>query len=305
MGLLTVFGVILFYVVFIIYSDLNKIIYVLSTIDLIYIPIILCIHVIAIIVRGFRQKILLDRIQVKIGTKDNILIQFSGLSMVLTPGGSGEMIKSYFLKKKYGFELKKTLSLFFIERFHDLLSITIILAVISVIISDLEVRIIVIIMTILLISFIMLIKNKKILLKVLRKIPKKGALRIINELPESVNVLEKQLERKTICLAGMIGVLSWVLDAIAVFFGFLAFGLDYSFIESTSIIYTSTIIGVASFIPGGLGVTETSMSALLVKSGLIMPIATSLVIFTRLTSIWFYTIIGFIITRIFIFRNEL
>jgi len=303
-GLLTIFGVVLFYVIFIIFSDFDKISKTLLSINLIYIPLILLIHVFAIIVRGLRQKILLDRIQVNIKTKDNILIQFAGLSMILTPGGSGEIVKSYFLKKKFGFEFKKTASLFIIEKFHDLLAIVVILGIMAIIISNLEVRVIVIIMMILLIAFTILIKNKIILLKILEKIPKKGFLKFFQDLPEQVDLLEKQIEKRTIFQAGSLGVLSWMLDAVAIFLGFIAFDLDYSFFESVSIVYASTIIGVISFIPGGIGVTETSMSALLVKSGLTLPVATSLVIFTRLTSIWFYTFIGFIVTKAFVFKND-
>jgi len=50
-------------------------------------------------------------------------------------------------------------------------------------------------------------------------------------------------------------------------------------------------------LPGGIGVTEEVFDYLLVNQGLDLSIASALVIFTRLTTLWSATIIGFIFTR--------
>lgn len=61
---------------------------------------------------------------VSLSIKNSILLYFVGSSMTLTPGGAGSIIKSYFLKKKYGIKISNTFSLIILERFHDLLAIT-------------------------------------------------------------------------------------------------------------------------------------------------------------------------------------
>ena len=42
--------------------------------------------------------------------------------MEVTPAGSGKLIKSYYLKKKFGYGISKSFPVFIIERFYDLLA---------------------------------------------------------------------------------------------------------------------------------------------------------------------------------------
>ena len=47
--------------------------------------------------------------------------------MIVTPGGSGQIIKSHFLKEKFNEPIQKSLPLVFVERFLDLITISIII----------------------------------------------------------------------------------------------------------------------------------------------------------------------------------
>ena len=46
-------------------------------------------------IQSLRQQILLKKIGVRIPLKENYLLYLAGLSMIVTPGGLGETIKSY------------------------------------------------------------------------------------------------------------------------------------------------------------------------------------------------------------------
>jgi len=61
---------------------------------------ILLFSFLGIIVLGFRQNILLKTVGIQISVKENILLYLAGLSMIITPVGAGQAIKSYYLKKK-------------------------------------------------------------------------------------------------------------------------------------------------------------------------------------------------------------
>lgn len=95
----------------------------------------------------------------------------------------------------------------------------------------------------------------------------------------------------------LISTAGWSLDSLAVYIGFLALGVDLGYILTSQIYLTSLGYGVLSLIPGGIGVTEGVADYLLVQQGLTISVASSLVIFTRLATIWFATSVGLIFTR--------
>ena len=55
-------------------------------------------------------------------------------------------------------------------------------------------------------------------------------------------------------------------------------------------------MGIFSFIPGGIGVTEGSFVILMIEQNFEFVLATSLILFLRLVTIWSVTLIGFIAT---------
>ena len=89
---LLLFGFLIFYVVFIAYSDFQEFSINISQFEFSYLPIILAFIFLGIIIRGTRQQLLYKQIEVFISFKTGILLYISGLSMIVTPGGSGELI---------------------------------------------------------------------------------------------------------------------------------------------------------------------------------------------------------------------
>jgi hypothetical protein len=69
-------------------------------------------------IKGIRQLFFLRKIGIKINLRQNTLIYFAGLSMLFTPGGIGQMIKSRFLLN-YSEPISKTIPVIIIERYHD------------------------------------------------------------------------------------------------------------------------------------------------------------------------------------------
>ena len=94
-----------------------------------------------------------------------------------------------------------------------------------------------------------------------------------------------------------IDILSWFVAAIAFYFSFLAFDVEISFFDASYISFLPLVLGAVSFLPGGFGVTEVSMLNLLTNFGLSFSLSSALILFTRITSIWFFTIIGLIATK--------
>ena len=59
--------------------------------------------------------------------------------------------------------------------------------------------------------------------------------------------------------------------------------------------YTSSIIlGVASFVPGGIGVSESTLISLLSIQGLSLSTAITLTLFIRIFTLWYAVFVGFV-----------
>lgn len=293
-----ILGCLLFYITLILVSDASKISENFSKIRIELVVLVLLIQFVSHIVRSFRQYDFLNELNIKISIKQNFLIYLAGNSLVATPGGVGTFVKMYYLKQKFNTSNLKTFPIVFLERYHDLLAAsTIIFITILISFSWLSVTI-VIISSFLLISVFFLIKNLNVFSSIHRRISKIKVIGKILTMEDPKVISFDQLTKPTVFVKGWsFSILGWSLDALAVYVGFLAFGIDLGFFVTTQIYFTSLGYGILSLLPGGIGITEGMTGYLLIKHGLEISVASSLVIFTRLSTIWFVTVLGMIFTR--------
>ncbi len=299
--ILAVMGI---YIGIILYSDLEEFYKNFLEIHYEYLPVILLLVFFSLVAKSFRQLILLRKIGIDISVKANFTIFFSGLSMQATPGGLGTMIKSQFIKKNYGHSLLKTMPVVLVERFHDLLSMITIIAILSFFYQLIEIQLILAILIPILIFSYLAVRREKILVFFVNRLLKiKFLSKSIQNLFESKETLQALSTKKILLSCWGISLFGLTLEAISIYFSFLAFNLDFGIIETTLITFASFVIGAASFIPGGIGLTEASLIGLLVLSKVELATASSLAIFIRLTTIWYATSMGFIATRIMFSRK--
>ena len=298
------FGVLIFYVIFIAYSDFQEFSINISQFDFSYLPIILAFVFLGIIIKSLRQQLLYKQIEVCISFKTGILLFISGLSMEATPGGSGELIKSYYLKKKFGYPLAKTFPTVIMERLLDLTGITGILLIVGLLLDNYSI----ISLMLILLSTLSLIfasgKKKKLfnfLLSIIEKIPilKKQVVSFSKSYQVFGELTSGKIMTKTLGLSFFV----WMTDAIMIYFIFMGFNLNFDIIFSTFSMYSSLLLGVLTMIPAGIGVTEVSFVEILRGEGVDTATSTSLVILFRLVTIWFLTVLGFCATRYFLKNN--
>ena len=298
------FGVLIFYVIFIAYSDFQEFSINISQFDFSYLPIILAFVFLGIMIKSLRQQLLYKQIGVFISFKTGILLFISGLSMEATPGGSGELIKSYYLKKKFGYPLAKTFPTVIMERLLDLTGIAGILLIVGLLLDNYNI----ISLMLILLSTLSLIfasgKKKKLfnfLLSIIEKIPvlKKQVASFSKSYQVFGELTSGKIMTKTLGLSFLV----WMTDAIMIYFIFIGFNLNFDIIFSTFSMYSSLLLGVLTMIPAGIGVTEVSFVEILRGEGVDMATSTSLVILFRLVTIWFLTVLGFCATRYFLKNN--
>lgn len=300
-AIIIVFLILVFYIGFIAYSDFSKFSSNISQFKFEFLPIILGLSFASYFMMGIRQKILLKRLGIELEIKESLLLYFSGLSMSVTPGGVGEAIKSYYLKKKYGHSVSKTFPLVFIERFHDLAVVISVIAFTLIFLQISEVIIIVSIIIPLIIIAYILVRIKKLFIKTINFFKRiKKLEKVFDNISKSYDGMYEMLDPKTTIKVWAIGIVSQVFFALSIYSIFLAFNQDFGFIFTTEVVYSSILFGAISLLPGGVGLTEISTVNFLTDKGMEISLATSIVIMSRLATIWFSTIMGLITTKIFL-----
>jgi uncharacterized protein (TIRG00374 family) len=300
-AIIIIFLILTFYIGFIAYSDFSEFSSNISQFKFEFLPIILGLSFVSYFIMGIRQKIFLKRLGIKLKTKESLLLYFSGLSMSITPGGAGEAIKSYYLKKKYGHKISKTFPLVLIERFHDLGVVISVIAFTLIFLQISEVIIVEIIIIPLIIIAYVLVRIKKLFVKTINFFNRiKKLEKIFGGILKSYDGMYEMLDPKTTIKAWAIGIIAQIFFALSVYSVFLAFDQDFGFIFTTQVVYSSILFGAISLLPGGVGLTEITTVNFLTDKGMEISLATSITIMLRLVTIWFSTIIGLITTKIFL-----
>jgi glycosyltransferase 2 family protein len=298
-------AVIILYVGFALYSDIGNLSKAPLKIDYWDVPLILAFMSAQILLLAFRFHRLLKALDINIPLKRNILIYITGLSLAVTPGSSGQIIKSQIIKKQFGYSISKTSPIILIEKWNELTSVLLILLIFTLVNAMFESTLIIIIGTIVALFLFGLMRThtffnlfKKLILRIRR-------LRVLEESIENSQESLKILSSKRAVLEGfVITTPAKIFEAASVFFAFQALGIKIGFITSTQIFFTSLVSGILSFVPGGFGVAEGSMLALLIKYyGKDLALLAAAVIFVRLATIWYATFLG-ILTGQFIMKYE-
>jgi len=293
-----IIGVLIFYVAFAIFYDASLFLEGAAKIDYYLVIPILMIFTAGLLMKSMRQFLFLKHLGISIPIKQNIIIYFSGLSMLFTPGGFGEIIKSHFLKKKYNQPVSKTIPVVLVERYHDALAILSLVFIFSVITNTSFLIIPIFIITIILVVSIIMVKKKEVLSSFQKITSKIKIFQNFENQSQDFNDSLRSFSSPKIFFSGwLLGVTAWSIDAFGIFLCFKAFGLDLDFFTTTIVGMSSILFGALTLIPGGIGVTEVSFVQLLSDRGVDSSLSSTLALFFRLLSIWFATLVGIISTR--------
>jgi uncharacterized protein (TIRG00374 family) len=284
----------LIYLAFTIYADYNQVIFAFAQFEWFLIPLVLLLSFLNYISRFIKWDYYLSVLNVKIKKIDSFSIFMSGLIMSVTPGKMGELLKSYLVKQVTGEPISKTAPIILVERITDFLSL-ILIALIGAYIFDYG-RMIVIIVGLFFILLVVIISNKTLSLKMISLLVKIKVLQkflsSINSAYESSYIL---LKPKPLFLMSTFSLISWFLECLGYYIILINFKVDVSIIWASFSYAFATIVGAITMLPGGLGVTEGSLTFLLVENGLAtidVSVASTFII--RAATLWFAVLVGII-----------
>ena len=279
------------YIAFTIYADYEKVLNSFKNFNWILLPILLLLSIGNYLTRFFKWEYYLRIIDVKLHRIDSFSIFMSGLIMSVTPGKMGELLKSYLVKQVNNTPISITAPIVLAERITDFLSLTF-LALIGAYYYNYGKSITIIIGLVLLFGLIA-ISNRKIfdtIISLLSKI--RFVAKHINKISAAYDSSTKLLAFKPLITMTLLSIISWGFECFGYYLILTNFEMQIEVLWAFFSYSFATIIGAVSMLPGGLGVTEGSLTFMLIQKGLTENNAITSTIIVRAVTLWFAVLIG-------------
>lgn len=286
------------YLVLTIYLDFNKVVESFRYFNWLLIPVLLVLSLGNYFTRFFKWQYYLGQIKVNLNIKDSLSIFMSGLIMSVTPGKFGELLKSYLVKQVNGTTISKTAPIVFAERATDFLSLTLI-ALIGAYYFDYGKSVILIILFALLL-LIFILTNKKIADTLLDWISRikffSNHLQKIRNAYDSSFIL---FNFKALTTMTALSIVSWGFECVGFYLILSNYQSQIDLLWSFFSYSFSTIVGAVSMLPGGIGITEGSLTLLLIGKGFSNNDALAATFIVRVVTLWFAVLVGVVSVMIY------
>mgnify|MGYP000147337646 CR=1 FL=1 len=292
--LLIIICTIALYTIFLFVPDFNLIQEKISNFKINYLPLILFFVSASWIPLIIKWHFLLKNSEVDVPLTKSIAVFFAGVAFEITPGQIGTLIKSQILKTTSNIPRTKTAAIVLVEKVYDLIG-AILASAMGIIILGLDFYLIIIAILVLTIVFFIIYYRpaSKLFLKRITKT--KFFSKYIENISESYEIVQKSTNVKVATICILLAVTYWFIISTAVYYTLIAFDVNtLDYLKVLAIYATSTLLGALSFIPGGIGVTEGTLTGLLTLEGIDVSTALILSVMIRLFTLWYSAFIGFI-----------
>ena len=225
----------------------------------------------------------------------------SGLTMSITPGKMGELLKSYMVKQVAGVSISKTAPIIIVERITDFLSL-ILLALIGALVYSYGTYI-VIATGIFFILVVVIISNRKFSLKLIDKISQlKFVSKFSGNIRSSYESSYEMLKPVPLIKMILLSLVAWFFECFAFYLILINFNVDVSILWATFAYAFATIAGSITMLPAGLGVTEGSLTFLIIQKGASKNIAVASTFVIRIVTLWFAVFVG--VVSLFFYQKK-
>ena len=275
------------------FSDPATVFSLLSKVDKTYIVYGILISTLSMLLRVAKWSVLLNKVKF-FGT---IPIQWFGIALSnFTPGKIAEPVKSIVLKITDGIPVSVSLLSVVWERLIDVI-VLVILSLFAFQAISLSSNLFVLglaglgVFVALIVVVITVLANQKFgfwIFGVIRKFP------ILKRLsPDFIKTFYKTRIKSSRVLASFIlTLIPWILDGVALYLVFLSFGVSLSPLLLAGMVALSTIIAIASFLPGGIGSFEVIIVVLFSFVGVEHALALTAVLLFRFITFWYGILLG-------------
>ena len=282
-------------------SDAKEVGNALSGISLYWIPLFLSLSLLNYLLRFFKWQYFLIRIGVHIPWKESLAVFVAGFSMTVSPGKLGELLKCFLLKDSRNIPVSRTSPVVVAERITDLISMIFIAIIGLVLVRHRGAMIAIgagIVFVLSIMVFLLWKKAFRFLTNLLCRIKKIAKHR--GSFEKFHRNCPYLLDLKSMLIAVPLGILSWGAEALVLCLVSISLGIEPGLSVGLALLAHSagTIAGAVSMIPGGLGLTEITIGAILI-SVMPEPDAAVTTLIMRFATLWFAVLLGVIVLGVF------
>lgn len=248
------------------------------------------------VLRFLKWEFYLARLDIRnVGKVDSFLTFLSGFVLTVTPGKVGEVFKSLVLDETHGVPAPKTAPIVVAERVTDLIGIIILIAIGSL---GLQGGLVWAgIGSGLVLTLLAFISSRRLSMGVIgfvERLPGRFG-RLGPKLRTAYESLAILVKVRNLFLPTLLSMGAWFLECMALAVVLRGFDLQVSPQLCTFFYATSTLAGAIIPVPGGLGVTETSLKEQMqVLGGVPSETSTAAMMLVRFATLWFAVLVGFI-----------
>lgn len=256
------------------------------------VPAILGLVALSYVGRFFRWVYYLKVLDITLPTGINAAIFAAGLSMAISPGKLGEVLKSLFVKRVSGDPVARTAPAVVAERATDGTGM-LLWGLLGVLAFSYGPGLLLVFLGITVFGIAVLRSKRLSVLaeRVMSRLP------LLNRLAPHVGAFhgasDALLGARPLAVGTGISFLAWGLECLAVYLCAVAVSAGQPFLVVVFVFAISSLAGALSFVPGGIGVAEAGMVGMFgAVAGLAGGLAVALTFVIRLATLWFATLIG-------------
>jgi uncharacterized protein (TIRG00374 family) len=280
------------YLLLAVFSGFGKLGAALDGFDYALVPAILGLVSLSYVARFFRWLYYLRLLKVSVPLGINAAIFAAGLSMTISPGKLGEILKSVFVRQASGAPVARTAPAVVAERATDGTGM-VAWGFLGAFALGLGPTTMVIFLAVAAFGIAVLRSKRLSLLaeRVLVKVPLLNRLSPhLHDFHASSNEL---LGTRPLIVGTVISFLSWGLECLGVYLCAVGLGVEKDFLLVVFVFAVSSLLGVLSMLPGGIGAVEAGLALQFrAVTELSAGVAGALTLVIRLATLWFATLVG-------------
>jgi uncharacterized protein (TIRG00374 family) len=248
------------------------------------------------LLRWLKWEFYLARLKIQgVGRLDSLLTFLSGFVLTVTPGKIGEVFKSLVLFETHSVPVARTAPIVVAERVTDVIGVTVLIVAGSfgfkgglawAAAGGVAVA-----------MLLVVVSNRRLSYALIRWLERgPGWFRRVGpRLHEAYDSLATMVRPSNLVVPAVLSVAAWSMECAALRVILTGFGQSTGLGLATFFYATSTLAGALVPVPGGLGVTETSLQGQLQELGHVPPsTSTAAMILVRFATLWFAVLVGFV-----------
>jgi uncharacterized protein (TIRG00374 family) len=248
-------------------------------------------------IRAVRWEYYLRRLGVRVPLRESLLIFFAGFAMSITPAKSGEVLKSLMLRASSDVPVARTAPVVVAERLTDVIGLVLLAGLgLSSVTGSIWGALLAVLATL---ALIVLTGSRRLgafTIDFLTRFRRTARLR--GKLHEAHAALLALMTPFAFLVGTSLSLAAWATHGLVLSAITRSFPGSSITVAGSMLAYCSPLLaGTLAMIPGGLGLTEASMTGVLVHTGgpgITLAVATAISIVVRFLTFWLAIVLGFV-----------